>query len=102
EVCTQLPLSTSGGKNPKISPHPNPPPKPLSAGKIMPNTVLVGVIYLRVKEAEIWSFFKLCNTVYCEVKVITDRTGVSKGYGFCIFPRQCGCSKNNRHTNQLP
>lgn len=74
----------------------------LPEGKIMPNTVLVGVIYLRVKEAEIWSFFKLCNTVYCEVKVITDRTGVSKGYGFCIFPRQCGCSKNNRHTNQLP
>lgn len=30
----------------------------LPEGKSMPNTVLVGGIYLRVNEAEIWSFFK--------------------------------------------
>uniref|UniRef100_A0A8C0ZFA6 RRM domain-containing protein n=1 Tax=Cyanistes caeruleus TaxID=156563 RepID=A0A8C0ZFA6_CYACU len=48
-------------------------------------TVLVSGIYLRVNEAEIWNFFKLYNTVCCDVKVVTDRTGVSKGYGFVSF-----------------
>lgn len=57
----------------------------LPEGKIMPNTVLIGGIYLRLNEAEIWNFFKWYNTAYCEVKIITDRTGVSKGYGFVSF-----------------
>lgn len=56
----------------------------LPEGKIMPNTVFVGGNYLRVNEAEIWSSFKWYDTVK-EVKVITDRTGFSKGYGFVSF-----------------
>uniref|UniRef100_A0A8C5J1Z3 RRM domain-containing protein n=1 Tax=Junco hyemalis TaxID=40217 RepID=A0A8C5J1Z3_JUNHY len=84
--------STCAGKNPKTHPlSPHPAKDPFSQGhvwpegKTMPNTVLVGRIYLRVNEVEIWSFFKLYNTVYCEVKVITVRTGVSKGFGFVSF-----------------
>ncbi|NXP74662.1 DAZL protein, partial [Ramphastos sulfuratus] len=56
----------------------------LPEGKIMPNTVFVGGIDIRMNEAEIRSFFERYGTVK-EVKVITDRTGVSKGYGFVSF-----------------
>ncbi|XP_005519198.1 PREDICTED: deleted in azoospermia-like [Pseudopodoces humilis] len=56
----------------------------LPEGKIMPNTVFVGGIDLRMNEAEIRSVFEQYGTVK-EVKVITDRTGVSKGYGFVSF-----------------
>ncbi|KFP84530.1 Deleted in azoospermia-like, partial [Acanthisitta chloris] len=56
----------------------------LPEGKIMPNTIFVGGIDLRTNEAEIRSFFERYGTVK-EVKVITDRTGVSKGYGFVSF-----------------
>ncbi|NXK40699.1 DAZL protein, partial [Piprites chloris] len=56
----------------------------LPEGKIMPNTVFVGGIDLRMKEAEIRTVFEQYGTVK-EVKVITDRTGVSKGYGFVSF-----------------
>ncbi|XP_039246564.1 deleted in azoospermia-like isoform X1 [Pipra filicauda] len=56
----------------------------LPEGKIMPNTVFVGGIDLRMKEAEIRTVFEQYGAVK-EVKVITDRTGVSKGYGFVSF-----------------
>ncbi|KAM4906302.1 deleted in azoospermia-like [Sylvia borin] len=56
----------------------------LPEGKVMPNTVFVGGIDIRMNEAEIRSVFEQYGTVK-EVKVITDRTGVSKGYGFVSF-----------------
>ncbi|XP_051466186.1 deleted in azoospermia-like [Apus apus] len=56
----------------------------LPEGKIMPNTVFVGGIDIRMNEVEIRSFFERYGTVK-EVKIITDRTGVSKGYGFVSF-----------------
>ncbi|XP_050021064.1 deleted in azoospermia-like [Alexandromys fortis] len=56
----------------------------LPEGKIMPNTVFVGGIDVRMDEAEIRSFFARYGSVK-EVKIITDRTGVSKGYGFVSF-----------------
>ncbi|OWK64240.1 Deleted in azoospermia-like [Lonchura striata] len=56
----------------------------LPEGKIMPNTVFVAGIDLRVNEGEIRSVFEQYGTVK-EVKVITDRSGISKGYGFVSF-----------------
>ncbi|NWW85504.1 DAZL protein, partial [Rhynochetos jubatus] len=53
-------------------------------GKVVPNTVFVGGIDTRMNEAEIRSFFERYGAVK-EVKIITDRTGVSKGYGFISF-----------------
>uniref|UniRef100_A0A8B9G0H1 Deleted in azoospermia-like protein n=1 Tax=Amazona collaria TaxID=241587 RepID=A0A8B9G0H1_9PSIT len=50
----------------------------LPEGKIMPNTVFVGGIDIRMNEAEIRSFFERYGAVK-EVKIITDRSGVSKG-----------------------
>ncbi|NXU09208.1 DAZL protein, partial [Pardalotus punctatus] len=56
----------------------------LPEGRITPNTIFVGGIDIRMNEAEIRSVFEQYGTVK-EVKVITDRTGVSKGYGFVSF-----------------
>ncbi|XP_063778238.1 deleted in azoospermia-like isoform X1 [Pseudophryne corroboree] len=56
----------------------------LPEGKIMPNTVFVGGIDIRMDEIEIKEFFSKFGAVK-EVKIITDRTGISKGYGFVSF-----------------
>nr|UHX60104.1 DAZL isoform I [Cynops cyanurus]BAD38676.1 DAZ-like protein [Cynops pyrrhogaster] len=56
----------------------------LPEGKVMPNTVFVGGIDIRMDEIEIRDFFARFGAVK-EVKIITDRTGVSKGYGFVSF-----------------
>ncbi|XP_061048764.1 deleted in azoospermia-like [Eubalaena glacialis] len=56
----------------------------LPEGRIMPNTIFVGGIDVRMDETEIRSFFARYGSVK-EVKIITDRTGVSKGYGFVSF-----------------
>lgn len=50
----------------------------------MPNTIFVGGIDVRMDETEIRSFFARYGSIK-EVKIITDRTGVSKGYGFVSF-----------------
>ncbi|TKC46432.1 hypothetical protein EI555_015618, partial [Monodon monoceros] len=56
----------------------------LPEGRIMPNTVFVGGIDVRMDETEIKNFFAKYGSVK-EVKIITDRSGVSKGYGFVSF-----------------
>ncbi|XP_026304086.1 deleted in azoospermia protein 3-like [Piliocolobus tephrosceles] len=56
----------------------------LPEGKIMPNTVFVGGINDRMDETEVRNCFGRYGSVK-EVKIIMDRTGVSKGYGFVSF-----------------
>ncbi|XP_073406834.1 deleted in azoospermia-like isoform X2 [Dendrobates tinctorius] len=56
----------------------------LPEGKIMPNTVFVGGIDVRMDEIEIKEYFSRFGAVK-EVKIITDRSGVSKGYGFVSY-----------------
>ncbi|XP_073532676.1 deleted in azoospermia-like [Phyllobates terribilis] len=50
----------------------------------MPNTVFVGGIDARMDEIEIKEYFSRFGVVK-EVKIITDRSGVSKGYGFVSY-----------------
>ncbi|NWH81147.1 DAZL protein, partial [Piaya cayana] len=56
----------------------------LPEGRIIPNTVFVGGIDLTISEAELVSIFERYGTVK-EVKIITDRAGLCKGYGFVSF-----------------
>ncbi|XP_040208889.1 deleted in azoospermia-like [Rana temporaria] len=56
----------------------------LPEGKLVPNTVFVGGIDIRIDQHEIKDFFSKFGSVK-EVKIITDRAGVSKGYGFVSF-----------------
>ncbi|KAM5156919.1 deleted in azoospermia-like isoform 2-T2 [Mantella aurantiaca] len=56
----------------------------LPEGKLVPNTVFVGGIDIRIDHHEIKDYFSKFGTVK-EVKIITDRSGVSKGYGFVSY-----------------
>ncbi|XP_075128099.1 deleted in azoospermia-like [Leptodactylus fuscus] len=53
-------------------------------GKIIPNTVFVGGIDGRMDEYEIREYFSKFGAVK-DVKIITDRAGLSKGYGFVSY-----------------
>nr|XP_044997086.1 deleted in azoospermia-like [Jaculus jaculus] len=56
----------------------------LPEGRVILNTVFVGGIGLRMDETEIRGVFARFGSVN-EVKIISDRYGLSKGYGFVSF-----------------
>ncbi|XP_062302205.1 deleted in azoospermia-like isoform X1 [Osmerus eperlanus] len=56
----------------------------LPEGKMTPNTLFVGGIDMKVDETEIRDFFARFGAVK-EVKIITYRGGICKGYGFVYF-----------------
>ncbi|XP_065138330.1 deleted in azoospermia-like isoform X1 [Paramisgurnus dabryanus] len=56
----------------------------LPEGKMTPNTLFVGGIDMKVDENEIRDFFAKYGCVK-EVKIITYRGGICKGYGFVYF-----------------
>ncbi|XP_066530533.1 deleted in azoospermia-like isoform X2 [Hoplias malabaricus] len=56
----------------------------LPEGKLTPNTLFVGGIDMKVEEDEIRDFFAQYGAVK-EVKIITYRGGICKGYGFVYF-----------------
>ncbi|XP_021178087.1 deleted in azoospermia-like isoform X1 [Fundulus heteroclitus] len=56
----------------------------LPEGRLTPNTLFVGGIDMKVEENEMWDFFTRYGNVK-EVKIITYRGGVCKGYGFVYF-----------------
>ncbi|KAE8636263.1 hypothetical protein XENTR_v10002913 [Xenopus tropicalis] len=56
----------------------------LPEGKVIPNTVFVGGIDITMDEMAIGNLFEKYGKVK-DLKIITDRTGVSKGYGFVSF-----------------
>uniref|UniRef100_A0A672FVT0 Deleted in azoospermia-like n=1 Tax=Salarias fasciatus TaxID=181472 RepID=A0A672FVT0_SALFA len=59
----------------------------LPEGKVTPNTLFVGGIDLKVDENEIRDFFARYGSVK-EVKIITYRGGICKGYGFVYFSEE--------------
>ncbi|NXF00937.1 BOLL protein, partial [Smithornis capensis] len=56
-------------------------------GTVTPNRVFVGGIDLKTSENDLKRFFAQYGSVR-EVKIINDRAGVSKGYGFVTFETQ--------------
>ncbi|XP_075900182.1 deleted in azoospermia-like isoform X2 [Nelusetta ayraudi] len=56
----------------------------LPEGKVTPNALFVGGIDLNVSENEMAELFSLYGSVK-EVKIITYRGGICKGYGFVYF-----------------
>ncbi|XP_060759949.1 deleted in azoospermia-like [Neoarius graeffei] len=56
----------------------------LPEGRTTPNTLFVGGIDMKVEENEIRDFFARYGAVK-EVKIITYRGGICKGYGFVYF-----------------
>lgn len=53
-------------------------------GTLVPNRVFVGGISASTSEAELAQVFSAYGNVK-ETKIISDRAGVSKGYGFVTF-----------------
>lgn len=53
-------------------------------GTIVPERVFVGGISMSMNESELTDFFSKYGKVI-DTKIIVDRAGVSKGYGFITF-----------------
>ncbi|XP_068446970.1 protein boule-like isoform X2 [Clinocottus analis] len=56
-------------------------------GTVIPNRIFVGGIDYKVSESDLRHVFSQHGAVK-EVKIVTDRSGVSKGYGFVSFETQ--------------
>lgn len=75
-----------------VSPCPTPVGTPISThapkyGTVIPNRIFVGGITTTTTEAELKAFFTSYGAVK-DTKIIADRGGVSKGYGFVTFENQ--------------
>ncbi|XP_033761447.1 protein boule-like [Pecten maximus] len=82
-------MSSSADVSPSITPCGT----PLSGthapkyGTVIPNRIFVGGIAANTTEAELKQFFQAYGAVK-DSKIIADRAGVSKGYGFITFENQ--------------
>ncbi|XP_052682382.1 protein boule-like isoform X5 [Crassostrea angulata] len=76
-----------------VSPSATPSSTPLSSthapkyGTVIPNRIFVGGIAANTSEQELKQFFAAYGAVK-DSKIIADRAGVSKGYGFITFENQ--------------
>lgn len=76
-----------------VSPSVTPSSTPLSSthapkyGTVIPNRIFVGGIAANTSEQELKQFFAAYGAVK-DSKIIADRAGVSKGYGFITFENQ--------------
>ncbi|XP_040036568.2 protein boule-like [Gasterosteus aculeatus] len=66
---------------------PRPGTASLRPGTVIPNRLFVGGIDLKVNESDLRHVFSQHGAVK-EVKIVIDRTGMSKGYGFVTFETQ--------------
>jgi len=86
ETCSKM--SSADG-----SPVTTPSSTPLSGGHapkygtIIPSRIFVGGIAANTTDAELKQYFTAFGAVK-DTKIITDRAGVSKGYGFVTFETQ--------------
>ncbi|XP_043916240.1 protein boule-like [Protopterus annectens] len=69
-------------------------------GTIIPNRIFVGGIDFKTSENDLRKFFAQYGTVK-EVKIVNDRAGVSKGYGFVTFETQEDAQKILQEAEKL-
>ncbi|XP_041118654.1 protein boule-like isoform X2 [Polyodon spathula] len=79
-------LTPPNGMSPSPGNHGNPPSAP-RYGTVIPNRIFVGGIDFKTNENDLRKFFSHYGVVK-EVKIVNDRAGVSKGYGFVTFETQ--------------
>ncbi|XP_036401796.1 protein boule-like [Megalops cyprinoides] len=85
-TCSQT--QTSSPSPAPVSPCPSVPPHHAPRyGTVIPNRIFVGGIDFKTNESDLRRFFSQHGTVK-EVKIVIDRAGVSKGYGFVTFETQ--------------
>ncbi|XP_056206342.1 protein boule-like isoform X2 [Falco biarmicus] len=71
-----------------------------SFGTVTPNRVFVGGIDFKTNENELRKFFAQYGSVK-EVKIVNDRAGISKGYGFITFETQEDAQKILQEAKKL-
>ncbi|NXF31828.1 BOLL protein, partial [Nyctibius bracteatus] len=69
-------------------------------GTVTPNRIFVGGIDVKTNESDLRRFFAQYGGVK-EVKIVNDRAGVSKGYGFITFETQEEAQKILQETKKL-
>uniref|UniRef100_A0A3B4TK34 Protein boule-like n=1 Tax=Seriola dumerili TaxID=41447 RepID=A0A3B4TK34_SERDU len=69
-------------------------------GTVIPNRIFVGGLDYKVNESDLRHFFSQHGVVK-EVKIITDRLGVSKGYGFVTFETEEDAMKILHNANGI-
>ncbi|XP_009873700.1 PREDICTED: protein boule-like, partial [Apaloderma vittatum] len=73
---------------------------PPAFGTVTPNRIFVGGIDFKTNENELRKFFTQYGSV-TEVKIVNDRAGVSKGYGFITFETQEDAQKILQEATKL-
>ncbi|XP_018587815.1 protein boule-like isoform X2 [Scleropages formosus] len=104
----EMALTPKKAQSSSSSPSPGPvspssielPHFPLRYGTIIPNRIFVGGIDFNTQENDLRLFFAQHGTVK-EVKIVTDRAGVSKGYGFVTFTTEEDAQKILSHADRL-
>ncbi|XP_037379668.1 protein boule-like isoform X1 [Talpa occidentalis] len=92
--------SLSSSPNP-VSPGPlNNPTSAPRYGTVIPNRIFVGGIDFKTNENDLRKFFSQYGSVK-EVKIVNDRAGVSKGYGFITFETQEDAQKILQEAEKL-
>ncbi|XP_045150950.1 protein boule-like isoform X3 [Echinops telfairi] len=92
--------SLSPSSNP-VSPVPlNNPTSAPRYGTVIPNRIFVGGIDFKTNENDLRKFFSQYGSVK-EVKIVNDRAGVSKGYGFITFETQEDAQKILQEAEKL-
>ncbi|CAG9820533.1 unnamed protein product [Phaedon cochleariae] len=84
--------------NVQNSPPPNNAPK---YGTLVPNRIFVGGISANTTEGELMQLFSSYGTVKA-AKIIQDRAGVSKGYGFITFESEDDAKRPLREAENIP
>ncbi|KAM5280042.1 protein boule-like isoform 1-T1 [Ctenodactylus gundi] len=69
-------------------------------GTVIPNRIFVGGIDFKTNENDLRKFFSQYGSVK-EVKIVNDRAGVSKGYGFITFETQEDAQKILQEAEKL-
>ncbi|XP_076158618.1 protein boule-like [Alosa pseudoharengus] len=69
-------------------------------GTVIPNRIFVGGIDIKTNESDLRRFFSQHGAVK-EVKIVIDRAGVSKGYGFVTFETQEDAQKVLQDADRL-
>uniref|UniRef100_A0A8C8RNY7 Protein boule-like n=1 Tax=Pelusios castaneus TaxID=367368 RepID=A0A8C8RNY7_9SAUR len=100
--------TTNQTQTESLSPSPNtmspvPLSNPTSAprfGTVIPNRIFVGGIDFKTNENDLRKFFAQYGCVK-EVKIVNDRAGVSKGYGFITFETQEDAQKILQEAEKL-
>ncbi|KAM6129310.1 protein boule-like [Pterocles gutturalis] len=69
-------------------------------GTVTPNRIFVGGIDFKTNEGDLRKFFAQYGSVK-EVKIVNDRAGVSKGYGFITFETQEDAQKILQEAKKL-